>query len=127
MGGTLAETNRRNETNLVGIMHDSMYMYMYVDLELMLTPFPYISCQSHSCLQVHVVDGSYMYNVLTCTCSNRVVCSTIRLYIVIHVRVLYIVHVYSKCTYIHVHVQVCLYLHVHAGHLENYQGRAKME
>ena len=24
------ETNRRNESNLVGIIHDSMYKYMYV-------------------------------------------------------------------------------------------------
>ena len=40
MGGAIAEINRRNETNLVGIMHDSMYKYMYVALELMLTPLP---------------------------------------------------------------------------------------
>ena len=40
VGGALTETNRRNETNLVGIIHDSMYKYMYVALELMLTPLP---------------------------------------------------------------------------------------
>ena len=59
VGGALAETNRRNETNLVGIIHDSMYKYMYV-VGIDVNSPPLIS---HGA-QIHILFSSYLVTEL---------------------------------------------------------------